>query len=178
MRETATKIGHAAGMGLVLCAVVLAVLFVAPGLVGAEAAFVVDSDSMSPAIDAGDVVVVHDTAPTTIAEGDVITYRSDRPAQSAYVTHRVVGVEESGQRHFRTKGDANEQPDPELVSPAAVVGEVGIVLPLVGHLVVFASTDLGMVVFIVLPAVAFVVMEARALYRDATVESDTTGAGE
>jgi len=56
---------------------VIIFLFVAgavPHFVGADNSYVVQSDSMSPAIDAGDVVFVYDTAPDYIAKGDVITF--------------------------------------------------------------------------------------------------------
>ncbi|MHB9288140.1 signal peptidase I [Halobacteriales archaeon Cl-PHB] len=179
MRETATKIGHALGVGLVLGAVILAVLFVAPGLVGAESAHVVNSDSMSPAISAGDVVVVQDVETSALAAGDVITYRSDRPADSQFVTHRIVDLAQSdGQRQFRTKGDANEGPDPELVPASAVQGRVWVTIPLVGHLVAFAGSDLGLVAFVVVPAVVLVLTEAYSLYQDAVVEADPEGGGE
>ena len=60
----------------VVVAVALTVVVAAPGLFGAESSYVVLSDSMSPAIESGDIVVVQDTAPGAVAEGDVITYRN------------------------------------------------------------------------------------------------------
>ncbi len=178
MRDNLATAAHAVGLLLVLGAAVLGVLFVVPGLVGAESSHVVNSDSMAPAIAAGDVVVVQSTGPGAIDVGDVITYRSDQPEHSQFVTHRVVEVVERGDdRYFRTKGDANDRRDPELVSRSALVGQVWFTVPLIGYLITFAGTDLGLVAFVVLPALALVVTEAYALYREASADVDTEGDG-
>jgi|AntRauTorcE11897_2_1112592.scaffolds.fasta_scaffold47521_1 signal peptidase len=142
---------------------VIIFLFVAgavPQLVGADNSYVVQSDSMSPAIDAGDVVFVYDTAPDYIAKGDVITFEQAGAGDSSRVTHRVVDVvEEDGERRFRTKGDANEDPDPSLVSPSEVIGVVQFHIPYMGYVTSFAQTRLGILALVVVPAVLLVVSE-------------------
>jgi len=66
---------------------------------------------MSPAIDAGDVVFVYDTAPDYIAKGDVITFEQAGAGASSRVTHRVVDVvEEDGERRFRDQGRRQRGP--------------------------------------------------------------------
>jgi signal peptidase len=122
---------------------------------------------MSPEIQAGDVVIVDDTAADSIGVGDVITY--DSPESDQRITHRVVEVSESGgERAFRTKGDANEEADAQPVPASAVVGVVQFHVPLIGHVISFASSDAGMLLFVVVPAVALAVSETVSLYRDAT----------
>ncbi|MFB6143458.1 MAG: signal peptidase I [Halorientalis sp.] len=172
MRD-ATRVLLGVGAGLVvLAAVVIAGLFLAPGAVGAEASYVVLSDSMSPTIEAGDVVVVRPTDPAAIEEGDIITFSAARQGGPDRVTHRVVAVRETAEgRVFRTKGDANEEPDPEPVPAEAVVGTVWVTIPLVGHLLVFAGTDLGILAFVVVPAVMLVINEVYTMLR----ESETDG---
>jgi len=124
--------------------------FAVPELAGAEESYVVLSGSMEPTIDPGDVVLVEERAPATIGPGDVITYR--RSGAEKPTTHRVVEVTEvDGQRAFVTKGDANEDPDPQPVAGEHVVGTVAVRLPNVGHVVQFANTALGRVVFVLLP---------------------------
>jgi len=113
-------------------------------------------------------VYVNDVSAADISERDVITYRSGA-AGSSRVTHRVVGVlEENGERRFRTKGDANEDPDPELVSSSQVIGRVGFHVPYVGYVVSFAGTRLGLAALVVVPAVALLVSELWALYQSGT----------
>lgn len=155
--------GVVAGLGFI-AAVVLLVLFLVPSAVGAEASYVVLSDSMSPTIDAGDVVVVQSTAPEAITENEVITYRTTRQGGPNRVTHRVVAIQETESGvQFRTKGDANENPDPELVPAEAVIGTLWFTVPLVGHLFVFAGTDLGLVALVIVPAVLLVLNELYTL---------------
>lgn len=151
-----------------IAATVLGVLLVgafvvqaAPGIVGADASYVVLSGSMEPAISPGDAVVVQDVDPTSIESGAVITFV--RSEGETPITHRVVEVldREDGLA-FRTAGDANEGPDPEPVPAENVTGEVWFVLPYVGHVVLFANTPTGFAVLVGLPLVAFAVSEVHA----------------
>ena len=68
--------------------------------------------SMRPTMPEGSVVMVRPVAPSDLQVGDVITYRipvDDR----RIVTHRIVDITEPGaQPVVRTKGDANNAPDP------------------------------------------------------------------
>lgn len=91
-------------------------------IVGSRA-FVATSGSMSPAFDAGDVVVVKKVSSRNIAVGDIVTFsRSDRP--SMVITHRVVRVDFpiGGEPEFVTKGDANSVADVNPVPASRVVG--------------------------------------------------------
>lgn len=168
------------GVVLLLLAVVPFVIYGVPQVAGASHSYVVLSDSMSPEIHAGDVVIVDDVATDQIEVGDVITYESTDADQR--ITHRVVSIDDAGgERQFVTKGDANEEADQRPVPASAVVGVVQFHIPLIGHVISFASTDAGMLLFVVLPASALAVSEVVSLYRDATAsgsstESTTTGA--
>ncbi len=157
------RIAHVVGF-LVLVVVVFAFLAATfPGLALSDDAFVVRSDSMSPAIPAGSVVFVEDVSPAEIQVGDVITFEPGGGENR--VTHRVIDVREDGSRQFQTKGDANDDPDPSLVSSEEVVGEVSFHLPLIGYVINFAGSDLGLVALIVVPALALVVLELRDILR-------------
>jgi len=161
------------GAIVLLLAVLPFVVYAVPQVAGASHSYVVLSDSMSPEIKAGDVVVVEDQPTAQIEQGDVITY--ERPGGDQLVTHRVVAVlNEDGDTAFRTKGDANEEPDPQPVSAENVVGVVQFHIPLIGHVISFGSTDAGIVLFVVLPATALAVSEVISLYRDATTSETGT----
>jgi len=154
---------------LALLAVVVPFVVVAvPQLVGADASHVVLSSSMSPAIHAGDVVIVNSVATDAIEEGDVITYEPPADHQLAdvnLVTHRVVDVtERGGERHFETKGDANEEADRALVPASNVEGRVAFHLPFVGRVVSFAQSGLGIVLLIVVPGALLAISELYELY--------------
>lgn len=137
------------------------VVYAVPGLVGGEASYIVLTGSMAPAISPNDAVVVGAVEPADIAVGDVITYT--RPGLEVPVTHRVVEVveTESGTA-FRTMGDANEDPDLQLVPAANVAGEVVLVVPYIGYVVEFVGTPVGFAALVVVPIALLVASEAWA----------------
>ena len=145
------------------------VLVAAPQALGAEASYVILSDSMEPTFGAGDLVVVRSVPPDAVATGDVITFERADSDGTLTVSHRVVAVEErGGEIRYRTKGDANPSVDRRPVPTENLVGRVWFAVPLVGHLVIFARTPVGIVTLVVVPGVLLVVNELWTLYRDAT----------
>ncbi len=85
------------------------------------------SGSMSPAINAGDVILI--TPPTTqVVPGMVITLRVDE----SLVTHRVVAALPGGQ--FITRGDANNAADEWGQSKVTFMGVYRARIPYLGYL--------------------------------------------
>lgn len=154
------------GVALLLLLALVApfVVYGFPGVIGADASFVVLSGSMEPGITAGDAVIVDSVRPGQIAVGDVITFTRD--GTSSPITHRV--VEATGQgaaREFVTKGDANEEADARTVPAANVVGRVVLTLPYVGLVVDFANTQPGFLLFVALPIGLLILNEAYTFVR-------------
>lgn len=159
---------HIFGVVLLVAFVLPFVAYAFPPIVGASGSYIVVSDSMNdepaPVIQAGDVVYVYDTPVDRIEEGDVITYHS---GGELVKTHRVVDVQrEGGTTYFRTKGDLNEEADPEPVPADRVIGTVEVVVPYIGHLLVFASTSLGVVLLIVVPMSLLLISELTSIARE------------
>mgnify|MGYP000167901275 FL=1 len=156
---------------LVAAALVTAVVAV-PQVAGGDESFVVVSGSMSPTIEAGDIVVVDEASPSDIEEGDIITF--DRtPGDDKRTMHRVVGVvSQNDRRYFRTKGDANEEADPQLVPADAVIGTVQFSIPYVGWAYSFASTDTGTLLFVAVPGVLLAASELWALIAAARATNE------
>jgi signal peptidase len=152
------ELTKALGIGttvLLVSIVALVGIITVPALAGGANSFVVLSESMEPALAPGDVVVVRSVPPSAIEEGDVVTYRATDPVGDAgrdRLTHRVVEKRQTESSVvYRTRGDANDRPDPALVSHEQVVGTVWFHVPLVGHLVLFAQRPLGLAVLVVGP---------------------------
>lgn len=165
--------GIAGSLVTVVAVLVLAAFVVqaVPAVVGADASYVVLSGSMEPTISTGDAVIVKSVDTADIESGDVITFTrgdSDTP-----VTHRVIGtVQRDTGTAFRTKGDANGEADPAPVPAQNVTGEVWVVIPYIGHVVLFANTPTGLGVLVGLPVAAFILSE---LYAYATGEGESDG---
>jgi signal peptidase len=138
-----------------------------PGLVGADYALIVQSGSMEPAIPVGSVVFVDavaaEQADTRITEGEVITYTDDG---RNLVTHRVVEKHQAADSvRFVTKGDANENVDPEPVYRNEVVGELEFTVPFIGYVIAFGNTPMGFLTLVWGPVLALVFSELVSLYR-------------
>ena len=78
--------------------------------------FRVQTGSMIPKYQIGDVILVKETDPDKIQIGDDVTYEGETGSMSGLiVTHRVIDIEEAdGKRIFHTKGIANTMEDPVI----------------------------------------------------------------
>lgn len=121
---------------------------------------VVTSGSMYPTISVGDVVFVHATGGAGVGVGDVVAYVMEG---RQVVVHRVVAV---GPDWVRTKGDANPDPDPFLVSYGNILGRVVLVVPMVG-LVAIALQAGGWVTYLPLALLSVGALSAVYLRRHA-----------
>ncbi|MEI6690369.1 MAG: signal peptidase I [bacterium] len=113
--------------------------------------FVVQSGSMEPSIMTGDVVVTK--AYTDYTKNDVITFASKT---LGIVTHRVVKHENN---IFVTKGDANRVIDNDQTSNAQIIGKVVLVVPMLGKLIVFGRSPIGLFFMIGIPACVIIAEE-------------------
>lgn len=165
---------HLGGLVVLVAVLVPFVIYAVPGVIGGEASYVVLSGSMEPSISSGDVVIVDETHPTSIEEGDVITYT--REEDGTPTTHRVIDVIEGDDGvAFETQGDANDQPDSTPVSGSQVTGTVMLTIPYIGYVISFVNTPLGFGVLVIVPLVALVVSEVASFvaWRDDSTDDET-----
>lgn len=101
--------------------------------------FVVKSNSMSPKIAKGSVVVVNKNADAeNLTEGNIIAYKYSGDS-GRVVTHRIVNVSEYDSfKLFKTKGDSNDYADSLPVTRSEIVGKVILSIP-------YASTVLNVI---------------------------------
>ena len=158
------RLGHAIALLILIVIVIPFVASSVPQVVTADHSYVVLSGSMGPALSPGDVIFVDAADPSAIQAGDVITFV--RGSESTPTTHRVVEVvDQSGKPAFRTKGDANEDPDSGLVQASQVQGRVMTLggylfaVPYIGYVIEFMNTQLGFVLLVLLPIGLFVISE-------------------
>ncbi len=167
------KYANLAAVLLLIAVVAPFVVYAAPVTVGADHSFVVLTASMTPAIAPGDVVIVDERDPSTIAEGDVITFL--RGTSETPVTHRVTAVTTSGGTlAFETKGDANDNVDSGLVPATNVIGTVMLTIPYIGYVIQFGNSTYGFIALVVIPFGLLLVTELWSIY--ASRRKTTTGA--
>ena len=131
-----------------------------PPTVFGVAPMVVLSGSMSGTaqdhIEAGDLIFDTKADVNTLKEGDVISFMENK----VVVTHRIIRIEtaQDGTRLFVTKGDANNTED-EPITADMVVGLYRFRIPKLGDFALFLQKPLGMVIFIGIPVLAFIVID-------------------
>lgn len=151
-------------IGIVAAIVIpLSIFVIIPVAQGSTRFLVVLSGSMSPAMDPGDVAVVTRIDPSELKVGDIVAY-GDANNPKNIVSHRVVEViDENGGISFRTKGDANEDPDPYVVRSSDVVGKVAFTIPFVGYIFHYAGKPVGFVLLIIVPAILLIAIEVKKI---------------
>lgn len=92
-------------------------------IVATHGAVVVTGGSMEPTLSAGDLCIYRRTA--SVRPGQVVVFEREG---AGLVVHRAVTVGLRGE--VRSKGDANESADRELVAPERVCGPVMLALPI------------------------------------------------
>ena len=129
----------------------------------------VQTGSMEPEIPIGGIVITRKVKPASLKVGDIISFYSNDVKISGKInTHRIVEISdsESGEKIFRTKGDANPADDEAAVFEVDLVGKVIFNIGTVG------SSFLGVLrnpkiifIFIVLPLIFITMGEAVNLAK-------------
>lgn len=141
---TFKKIWNIVSTVLVVLIVLCAVFLMGSRLMGYECYNVI-SPSMEPEYMVGDLIYVKDVDPTTIKEGDVITFIVNEDLVVG--THRVVRVDLENKR-FYTKGDANDIEDQAPVHFNNVIGVPQFSIPKLGYVSDFVQNPPGMYITI------------------------------
>lgn len=124
------------------------------------------SGSMEPRIPLGSVILV--VPSKEYKAGDVITFGAETD-RTKTVTHRIVDVSRDidlGKVSYRTKGDANDSVDMELIDSGRVIGKVVFHLPLLGYAVAFAQTQMGLILLIIIPATIIIYSELVSIGQE------------
>ena len=132
---------------LVCVAVVFAFLISGIRLLGYQV-YGVLTGSMVPTYPVGSLIYVKETSPNDLELRDVITFSSGK----TIVTHRIIEIvrdeNNPSQLKFRTKGDANNDPDASLVGPADIIGKVEFGIPHLGTIANYIQNPPGLYVTI------------------------------
>ena len=129
--------------------------------------YLVRSESMTPAINMGDLII---TGPANnqingeVKAGTVVTYEYGKEL----VTHRVQSIDGNA---LVTKGDAVEDPDPWAVSMSDVRGIYLFKIPFVGYVLNFIHTKLGWFLTIIIPGALLVLWLTKDILNEAFSEA-------
>ena len=118
---------------------------------------IVLTDSMYPHIHSGDLIFCRNAQPEEVQVGDVISFFDPAGNGTSVVTHRVLEItEQDGEIAWRTKGDANNVEDRDLVPAEKLVGVYQKRLPGAGSVAMFMQTTTGLIVCVLCPLILLV----------------------
>lgn len=164
------KITEALGTVIIVVAVLLVAFMLLGPRFGWETHPVL-SGSMEPALKVGGLIVTKPEKIENIAVGNIITFQIGAGSK---VTHRVADInpDKEGKIWFQTKGDANEEPDQNLVSSnTGGMRKVVFHLSYLGFVAVFMKSKL---VFLVLVGIALILigMFSRDIWKGILEEKE------
>ncbi len=169
-----SRAGRLASGAALAVAVLIALLVLTPALWGWQR-YAIVSGSMTGTYDRGSLVLDEVVPVSALKAGDVITYLPPAGAGPDHlVTHRIASIERdaTGQRIFRTKGDANAVADPWTFKlGGATQARVRLGVPYVGYaLSALGRRDVRLIA-IALPALLIAGLSLLRLWRQLGVEA-------
>jgi signal peptidase len=129
-------------------------------IAGGSPLMVVSSQSMQPALNYGDLILMKGEIVDSVGVGDIIAFNVPSPydkVAASPTVHRVVEkLSQNGEICFKTKGDGNADVDEWIVPAGNVVGVyTQNKVPYVGSLVIFLKSPLGLASLTLVLAVVF-----------------------
>jgi signal peptidase len=123
---------------------------------------------MKPEFSKGDYIVVEKCDPATLQVGDIVTYHTIIDGYKAINTHKIVNIfNNDGMIQYQTQGtnkETNPEPDEILLAPGDVIGKYnGTVIPVLGSVMDFLTTQLGFFLVILLPVLIFTIYQIYKL---------------
>ncbi len=157
-------------IGIVLCVILVPILIVNITLiiksytkqdevptVGGWCPLIVMTGSMETEISSGDLIFVHQIDANDVRKNDIIAFFDPSGDGSSVVTHRVIEVtQKDNALAFRTKGDANNTEDTELVTADKLVGQYQWKIGGGGYVAMFMQSTPGLIICVVVPLILLV----------------------
>ena len=152
-------------VGAVVCVILIPILVINVTLIiksftnsdevtkiGGYCPLIVLTGSMEPEIKSGDLIICKQIDGEQVKVDDVIAFFDPSSSQNSVLTHRVVEVVTvDGALSFKTKGDANNSEDNDLVPADNLVGLYRFKISGAGNVAMFMQTPVGLVVCVIVP---------------------------
>ncbi len=127
---------------------------------------VVTSGSMEPELKTGSLVMTRPVSPQEVVVGDIIVFSPNGVTLGETgVIHRVIGIKEASPLYFKTKGDANDSPDPFMVPARNLVGRIWFKVHYAGYFIALLRTPWGFLFGLVIPGLIIITMYITSIRR-------------
>ncbi len=161
MKKTAEYLGLALAIAVMVAAMLT---YLAPHF--GWRVDVVCSGSMEPELKVGSLVITRPVEPREIVVGDIIAFSPKGVTLGEnLVSHRVIGIETASPLYFKTKGDANDNPDPFIVPARNLTGRICFKAHYVGYFTGFLKTPWGFLLGLVIPGLILITMYITSIRR-------------
>ncbi len=125
------------------------------------------SGSMEPSIKTGGIIAVKPLKNIDkLKINEVITFKAiDDP--NTLITHRIIDIQtNNGKKQFITKGDNNDTQDLAPIPAENIVAKyTGFTIPLVGSMIAFAKTKVGIISLLIVPGALLFLWQLGSLWR-------------
>ena len=119
--------------------------------------FVISSGSMEPTLKIGDVIFVKENDQFNV--NDIVSFSNNK---KAVVTHRIIEViEKDNSIYYKTKGDANNSSDEELLEKENIEGKYVFKIPKAGNVIMFLQTKAGLAVVLLILAIIYLIINKK-----------------
>ncbi len=126
----------------------------------------IQTNSMSPTINHGDLIIDTAVDPADLRRGDIITYWTIINGEKVLNTHRIEGIYDGGDfLVFETKGDANTSADPLTVNQKEIIGKYRFRIPGLGKVFDYLQTSTGFLIVVVVPVFLFFLYHLIQFFR-------------
>lgn len=172
MNKSIRRIWNVISIILVVIVVALTILLVGVRLIGLQP-YAVLSGSMEPTYHTGALIYVKKIQPQEVEVGDPITFVLDDQLNIA--THRVIRIDDAN-RHFYTKGDANEFADASPVHYNNLIGKPVFTIPYLGYLSAYVKDPPGRYIALAAAAVLLLLVFLLDLFDGEKKKEKKSGA--
>jgi signal peptidase len=138
-----------------------------PGVVlpGGIEFYVVESGSMAPTLQVGDLIFVRPKK--QYQKGDVVTYEKIATKKEETITHRVFRIDQiEGKKYFVTKGDANQAADKLPILEEEIKGKVIFKISGLGSTVQFLRNNRVVNFLMICASLAILFYEAYKIWNE------------
>lgn len=130
--------------------------------------YIVNTDSMQDTFKSGSLIFVKEVAPSTLQEGDIITFMSQNPSSfGETITHKIrqVTVDAEGNPGFITYGTTTGTNDETIVTYPYVLGQYQGKVEWLGYFFNFLKTTPGYFVCIFAPFMIIILYEGVKFFN-------------
>ena len=123
----------------------------------------VQSDSMAPTFNKGDLIIIEKCDTSKLEVGDIVTFHTIIDNEYALNTHRIAAIDEVNGMWEYDNAHKNDVADTHIISDGDIVGKYLFALPQMGKVMDFLSSSMGFLIVIVLPMLLFFIYQVYHL---------------